>query len=41
MVSVCMQVAKKRLLFNTFDEDESGTVAYIEFCRKLFPDTDW
>ena len=34
-------MAKMRLLYEMFDSNDSGTVGYAEFGRKLFPDKDW
>ena len=31
---------KMRKLFGMFDEDETGQVDYVEFCRLLYPDVD-
>ena len=40
MLKMKMPVSKMRDLFRLFDEDESGTIDYYEFCRLLFPDLD-
>jgi len=39
-LKIKVPVAKVRSLFQMFDEDESGEIEYLEFCRILFPHID-
>lgn len=40
MLDIQVPISKVRALFAMFDEDESGEIEYLEFCRLLFPNMD-
>ena len=40
MLDIHVPISKVRALFAMFDEDESGEIEYLEFCRLLFPNMD-